>query len=58
MNYAWIEEGVVTNLIWLAPENAHEFPRAVPTNGLPVHIGDRYDGEDFFRDDERVEPFA
>lgn len=58
MNYAWIEDGIVTNLIWLDPANAQEFLRAVPTNGLPVQIGDWYDGEDFFRNHERVEPLA
>ena len=28
MNYALIENGVVTNLIWLYPANAAEFPGA------------------------------
>ena len=54
MNYAWIENGTVVNLIWLDPANAEEFPRAVPTHGLPVRIGDHYDGEGFFRNGEAV----
>ena len=35
MNYAWIENGVVTNLIYLLPSNAAEFPHAVPLGGVP-----------------------
>ena len=30
MNYALIENGVVTNLIWLYPANAADFPWAAP----------------------------
>lgn len=54
MNYALIENGQVTNLIWLHYSNAHEFPNAVPLNGALVWIGDTYDGEHFYRDGERV----
>lgn len=54
MNYALIENGVVTNIIWLYSSNAEDFPDAVPCGDLPVAIGDIYDGEHFFRDGERV----
>lgn len=42
MNYALIENRIVTNLIWLYEGNAHEFPNAVPTGDRPVGIGDSY----------------
>lgn len=54
MNYAIVEEGCVTNLIWLNPGNAHEFPGAVPCGDVPVQIGDAFDGEMFMRDGDRV----
>lgn len=54
MNYALIENGVVTNIIWLYSANAEDFPSAVPCGDLPVAIGDTYDGTDFYRDGERV----
>ena len=58
MNYALIENGVVTNLIWLYPANAAEFPGAVPLGDVPAAIGDTWDGERFYRDGERVLTFA
>lgn len=54
MNYALIENGAVTNLIWLHPMNAQDFPAAVPLGDLPVAIGDTYDGTDFYRDGVKV----
>lgn len=54
MNYALINEGVVTNIIWLKPANASEFPNAVPMGDYPAGIGDAYDGESFYRNGERV----
>lgn len=54
MDYALIENGVVTNLIWLLPENADDFPGAVHYENVPVEIGDNYDGEYFYRNGERV----
>ena len=54
MNYALIENGVVTNLIWLYPANAAEFPGAVPLGGVPAAICDAWDGECFWRNGERV----
>lgn len=59
MNYALIENGVVTNLIWLYSANAADFPAAVPCGDLPVAIGDTYDGKAFYRGGEKlVSPLA
>ena len=54
MNYAVVENGTVTNIIWLYPANASDFPDAVPCGDLPVAIGDTYDGEHFYRAGEQV----
>lgn len=54
MNYALIENGVVTNIIWLYSGNAGDFPDAVPCGDVPVAIGDTYDGHDFYREGVRV----
>lgn len=54
MNYALIENGVVTNIIWLYSGNAGDFPTAVPCGDVPVAIGDTYDGQDFYREGARV----
>ena len=54
MNYAVTEDGVVTNIIVLYPSNAKDFPGAVPCGDVPVGIGDTWDGQDFYRDGEKV----
>jgi hypothetical protein len=54
MNYALIEDGVVTNIIWLSYTNADDFPNAVAMGDLPVAIGDTWDGEHFYRDGKRI----
>lgn len=54
MNYAIVEKGIVTNVIWLYSGNAADFPSAVPCRDIPVAIGDTYDGEHFYRDGEQV----
>lgn len=54
MNYALIENGVVTNIIWLYSGNAGDFPDAVRCGDVPVAIGDTYDGQDFYREGARV----
>lgn len=54
MNYALVENGVVTNLIYLHPANAAEFPDAVPLGDLPAAIGDTWDGERFYRNGQPV----
>ena len=54
MNYAVVEEGLVSNVIWLNDSNADEFPNAVPLGDVPAGIGDTYAGAHFYRDGERV----
>jgi hypothetical protein len=54
MNYALIENGVVTNIIWLNPKNANEFLNAVGVGDRPVGIGDSYIEGKFFRNGEEV----
>ena len=49
MTYALIENGVVTNIITLSPNNAHEFPNAVNIDDCPVQIGDTYEDGRFYR---------
>lgn len=54
MNYALIENGIVANVIWLYPDNAEEFPGAVPMGDIPAGIGDTYQDGVFYRDGARV----
>lgn len=54
MDFALLENNTVVNLIWLHPMNASEFPNAVATNGLPVQIGDTYQGGKFYHNGEEV----
>jgi len=54
MNYALLEQDRVINLIWLDPANEEDFPGAVLCGDVPVQVGDTYDGQQFFRDGQRV----
>lgn len=54
MNYALIENGIVTNIIWLSPSNVADFPGAVAYGERPVQIGDEYREGDFYRNGEKV----
>ena len=54
MNYALIENGIVANIIWLYPDNASDFPNAVPIGDVPVGIGDEYIDHVFYRNGERI----
>ena len=54
MHYALIENGIVTNIIWLYPGNASDFPAAVPCGDYPVAIGDTYTDGVFYRNGERL----
>ena len=56
-NYALLDENnVVTNIIWMADENASEFPNSKCLGVLPVTIGDIYnaDKNKFYRDGTEV----
>lgn len=57
MNYALVENGTVTNLIWLHPENASDFANAVAVGEVPVEIGDTYAEGLFYRDGEPLMPY-
>lgn len=54
--------GKVSNIIWGMIYQKEEFntdtTQAVVVEGLPVHIGDSYDGTDFWRDGEKILPEA
>lgn len=54
MNYALVENGVVTNIIWLYETNADEFPGAVKLGERQVKIGDTYEDGKFYRDGVEV----
>lgn len=54
MRYAWIENGVVTNVIVLNDRNASDFPTAVKLGDRPVAIGDTYTDGKFYRDGVEV----
>lgn len=54
MNYALVENGIVTNIIYLHPMNAEDFPNAVAMENLPVAIGDEYKSGQFYRNGEIV----
>ncbi len=54
MRYALIENGVVTNLIYLHPTGEKDFPGAVALGDVPAAIGDSYDGKHFYRNAERL----
>ena len=54
MNYAIIRNGVVVNMIVIAPYNTSDFPDAVPVGGKPGGIGDGYRDGKFWRDGAEV----
>lgn len=54
MNYAIVENGTVTNVIWLNESNAFEFTGAVALNDVPAAIGDSYADGVFSRDGQPV----
>ena len=54
MNYALVENGIVTNIIWLYETNADEFPSAVKLGERQVEIGDTYEDGRFYRDGAEV----
>lgn len=54
MNYALIENGIVTNVIYLHPMNASDFPNAVCIDGYAVGIGDAYADGLFYRDGVQI----
>ena len=54
-NFAIVEDGVVTNIIWGMIYNTNqEFPNAVQIDNLGVTIGDTYSNGRFYRNGEIV----
>lgn len=56
-NYALLDENnIVTNIIWMADENAPEFPNCKCLGSIPVAVGDQYnlDENKFYRDNKEV----
>lgn len=52
-NYALLDENnIVTNIIWMADENAPEFPNCKCLGSIPAAVGDQYnlDENRFYRD--------
>lgn len=54
MNYAIVENSMVTNIIWLNASNANEFAGAVALGDVPAAIGDGYVDGVFTRDGQKV----
>lgn len=53
-NYAVIENGIVTNIIWLCASNAFDFPSAVDVQARLVAVGDTFENGVFYRAGEPV----
>ena len=49
MRYALVRQNTVTNIIWLYPGNARDFPGAAAIGSLPVAVGDEYRDGTFLR---------
>ena len=58
MNFALLDNGIVTNIIWINPEQQSEFQPGAPTGDLPVMTGDTYENGKFYRNGEEVTPFT
>lgn len=57
MNYALLDENnIVTNIIWINPEQQKDFPSGIPTNDLPILPGDEYKDGKFYRNGEEITP--
>ena len=54
MNYALIENGIVTNIIWLNERNEVEWPNSVRLYDRMVEVGDTYTDGKFYRDGKEV----
>ena len=54
MNYALVENGIVTNIIWLNERNEAEWPNPVRLYDRMVEVGDTYTDGKFYRDGKEV----
>lgn len=53
-NFAIVENGVVSNVLWGMVYNSDEWPNAIQVNDLAVQIGDSYENGKFYRNGEEV----
>ena len=53
-NFAIIENGVVSNVLWGMVYNSDEWPNAIQVNDLAVQIGNSYENGKFYRNGEEV----
>ena len=58
MNFAIVEDGVVTNVIWLSASNRGDFPNSVCVANRAVAIGDQYIDGVFLRDGVQVPAYT
>lgn len=58
MNYALLDNGIVTNIIWINPEHQSMFPNGVSTNDLLILPGDEYKDGKFYRYGKEITPEA
>ena len=54
MNYALVENGIVTNIIWLNERNEAEWPNSGRLYDRMEEVGDTYNDGRFYRDGEEV----
>ena len=54
LNYAIIENNIVTNIVWIYSFSSDDFPNAVPLDGRLIEIGDSYVDGKFYRNGERI----
>lgn len=53
-NFAIVENGVVSNVLWGMVYNSDEWPNAIQVDDLAVQIGDSYENGKFYRNGEEV----
>ena len=58
MNFAIVDDGVVTNIIWLSASNRGDFPNSVCVANRAVAIGDQYIDGVFLRDGKPVPAYT
>ena len=53
-NFAIVENGIVSNVLWGMVYNSNEWPNAIQVDDLAVQIGDSYENGKFSRDGVEV----
>ena len=54
MEYALLNNSIVTNIIVIGRRSRNVFPYCVPINGLPVMIGDEYRDGKYYRNGQEI----